>query len=210
MIFGAVLAGSGLLSVLLFTFVAQELAPGEDRGAFFITVEGPEGAGYDYTVAQMKKVETLLTPLTGPDKPIQRVNTRVPGFFGASEDMNSGQAIIFLQDWDKRDETTAEVVASLRSELAAIPSVRATPFVRTGLIRSNSRPLQIVLGGPDYQEIARLARPDARAHGGQSGHPRRGFRLQGDAAAAAGRDQLRARGGSRRLDRGDRRRRSRR
>ena len=68
--------------------------------------------------------------------------------------MNSGQAIIFLQDWDKRDETTGEVVASLRSELAAIPSVRATPFVRTGLIRSNSRPLQVVLGGPDYQEIA--------------------------------------------------------
>ena len=68
--------------------------------------------------------------------------------------MNTGQAIIFLQDWDQRDETTAEVVASLRSELAAIPSVRATPFVRTGLLRSNSRPLQIVLGGPDYKDIA--------------------------------------------------------
>ena len=142
-IFGAILAGSALLEPALFNFVPKELAPGEDRGAFFITVEAPEGAGYDYTVAQMKKVEALLTPLTGTDKPIQRVNTRVPGFFGASEDMNSGQAIIFLQDWDKRDETTGEVVASLRSELAAIPSVRATPFVRTGLIRSNSRPLQI-------------------------------------------------------------------
>jgi multidrug efflux pump len=154
LIFGAVLAGSGLLSVLLFNFVPKELAPGEDRGAFFISVEAPEGAGYDYTVAQIKKVEALLTPLTGDDQPIQRVNTRVPGFFGAAEDMNSGQAIIFLQDWDKRDETTGEIVASLRSELAAIPTVRATPFVRTGLIRSNSRPLQIVLGGPDYQEIA--------------------------------------------------------
>jgi multidrug efflux pump len=153
-IFGAILAGSALLSFLLFQVVPKELAPGEDRGAFFITVEAPEGAGYDYTVAQMKKVERLLVPLTGPDKPIQRVNTRVPGFFGASEDMNSGQAIIFLQDWNHRKETTAEVVNSLRSQLAAIPSVRATPFVRTGLLRSNSRPLQIVLGGPDYKEIA--------------------------------------------------------
>ncbi len=153
-IFGAILAGSAVASLVLFNVVPKELAPGEDRGAFFITVEGPEGAGYDYTVAQVNKVERLLVPLTGPDKPVQRVNTRVPGFFGASEDMNSGQAIIFLQDWDKRDETTAEIVASLRSELAAIPSVRATPFVRTGLIRSNSRPLQIVLGGPDYKEIA--------------------------------------------------------
>ncbi len=153
-IFGAVLAGSSLLSLLLFTVVPKELAPGEDRGAFFITVEAPEGAGYDYTVEQIKKVESLLTPLTGPDQPIQRVNTRVPGFFGSSDAMNSGQVIIFLQDWDKRDATTGEIVASLRSELAAIPTVRATPFVRSGLIRSNSRPLQIVLGGPDYQEIA--------------------------------------------------------
>jgi multidrug efflux pump len=153
-IFGAILVGSALASLILFQLVPKELAPSEDRGAFFITVEAPEGAGYDYTVSQMHKVERLLVPLTGADKPIQRVNTRVPGFFGASEDMNSGQAIIFLQDWNHRDVTTGEVVASLRSELAAIPSVRATPFVRTGLLRGNSRPLQIVLGGPDYQEIA--------------------------------------------------------
>lgn len=153
-IFGAILAGSALASFLLFQVVPKELAPAEDRGAFFITVEAPEGAGFDYTVAQMKKVEALLAPLTGPDKPIQRYNTRVPGFFGASEDMNSGQVIIFLQDWDERNETTDDVVQSLRSELAAIPTVRATPFVRTGLIRSSSRPLQFVLGGPDFEEIA--------------------------------------------------------
>jgi multidrug efflux pump len=153
-IFGAILGGSALLSFLLFNLVPKELAPGEDRGAFFITVEAPEGAGYDYTVAQMKKVEHLLVPLTGSDRPIQRVNTRVPGFFGASEDMNSGQAIIFLQDWNHRDVTTGEVVESLRKELAAIPSVRATPFVRTGLLRSTSRPLQFVLGGPNYRELA--------------------------------------------------------
>ncbi len=153
-IFGAILAGSGVASFVLFNVVNKELAPGEDRGVFFISVEAPEGAGYDYTVAQIHRVESLLAPLTGDDQPVQRVNTRVPGFFGSGEDMNSGQAIIFLQDWDKRDETTAEIVASLRSELAAIPSVRATPFVRTGLLRSNSRPLQIVLGGPDYKDIA--------------------------------------------------------
>jgi len=153
-VFGALLAGSAAASLALFHVVDKELAPAEDRGAFFISVEAPEGAGYDYTVAQMQKVEALLVPLTGDDKPVQRVNTRLPGLFGAGEDMNQGQAIIFLQDWDRRSETTGEVVESLREELAAIPSVRATPFVRTGLLRSTSRPLQIVLGGPDYQEIA--------------------------------------------------------
>jgi len=153
--FGAVLAGSALLSLLLFWIVPKELAPAEDRGAFFIMIEGPEGAGFDYTVTQIRKVERVLEPLIGPGRPIQRVNTRVPGFFGGSEDMNSGMAIIFLHEWQKRDVTTAEVVASLRGELGAIPTVRASPFVRTGLVRSNSRPLQFVLGGPDYKEIAR-------------------------------------------------------
>jgi multidrug efflux pump len=153
-IFGAILVGSALASLALFGLVPKELAPAEDRGAFSISIEGPEGAGYDYTVAQMHKVEQLLVPLTGPDKPIQRVNTRVPGNFGAGGDMNTGQAIIFLQDWDKRDETTADVVATLRSEMATIPTVRAWPRVRTGLIRTGGQPLQVALGGPDYPQIA--------------------------------------------------------
>jgi multidrug efflux pump len=154
LIFGAVLAGSALLSLVLFNVVPKELAPAEDRGAFFVTIEGPEGAGFDYTVEQMRKVEGLLAELTGDDKPIQRVNTRVPGFFGSGDDMNSGQAIIFLHDWDRREVTTAEVVASLRNELAALPTVRASPRVRSGLVRSTSQPLQVVLGGPDFKEIA--------------------------------------------------------
>jgi multidrug efflux pump len=154
LIFGAVLGGSALLSLLLFGLVPRELAPAEDRGAFFIQIEGPEGAGFDYTVAQMRKVEELLAGRTGADRPIQRVNTRVPGFFGSSEDMNSGMAIIFLQEWDERDVTTDEVVAELRGELAKLPTVRAAPRVRTGLVRSSAQPLQIVLGGPDYGELA--------------------------------------------------------
>ncbi len=153
-VFGAILLGSALASFVQFQLVPRELAPAEDRGAFFISIEAPEGAGFDYTVAQMRKVEALLAPEAGPDKPIQRVNTRVPGFFGASEDMNSGQAIIFLQDWDKRDVTTADVVASLRRKVGALPTVRASPRVRTGLIRTSAQPLQVVLGGPDYREIA--------------------------------------------------------
>ncbi len=153
-VFGAILGGSALVSFLLFQVVPKELAPAEDRGAFSISIEGPEGAGYDYTVAQVQKVEDLLVPLTGPDKPIQRVNTRVPGNFGASDDMNTGQAIIFLQDWDRRAATTADVVAMLRREMATIPTVRAFPRVRSGLIRTSGQPLQVALGGPDYPQIA--------------------------------------------------------
>ena len=153
LIFGAVLVASAILSFVLFHLVPKELAPGEDRGAFFIMFEGPEGAGFDYTVSQIQKVEQLMSGMVGDDKPIQRINTRVPGGFGASEEMHTGQAIVFLQDWDKRDISTDEVVGQLRGELAAIPTIRAIPRIRTGLARSGGSALQVVLGGPDYVEL---------------------------------------------------------
>jgi len=154
LLFGAVLAVSVLLILVLFQTVPKELAPDEDRGAFFIMFEGPEGAGFDYTVTQIQKVEALMASKIGADRPIQRINTRVPGGFGASEEMHTGQAIVFLQDWDKRDVSTADVVRQLRSELSAIPTIRAIPRIRSGLLRSGGSPLQVVLGGPDYAELA--------------------------------------------------------
>jgi len=39
------------------SFVPRELSPAEDRGAFFVSISGPEGAGFDYTVGQMQQVE---------------------------------------------------------------------------------------------------------------------------------------------------------
>ena len=154
MLFGAVVAVSLVLIVVLFQVVPRELAPDEDRGAFRITIEGPEGAGFDYTVSQINKVEQLLAPMIGEDKPIQRVNTRVPGGFGSGEEMHTGQAIVFLQDWDERDVTTAEIVEELRAKLGTIPAIRATPRVFGGLVRGTGQSLQVVLGGPDYAELA--------------------------------------------------------
>lgn len=156
-LFGALMLLAIALSFGLFKLVPSELAPGEDRGAFFVSVVGPEGAGYDYTVEQITQVEEILQRHTGDassGKPIQRANTRVPGGFGASEEMHTGQVIVFLQDWDKRDVTTNEVVDSLRGELGKLPGVRANPQVRTGLVRSRGQPLQVVLGGPEYGDLA--------------------------------------------------------
>ncbi|WP_147652551.1 efflux RND transporter permease subunit [Vulcaniibacterium gelatinicum] len=153
-LYGALMLAALGLSVVLFKLVPTELAPPEDRGAFFVSVVGPEGAGFDYTVEQIQQVEKILAGHIGADQPIQRANTRVPGGFGASEEMHTGQVIVFLQDWNKREVTTNEVVERLRKELASLPGVRANPSVRTGLTRSRGQPLQVVIGGPDYAELA--------------------------------------------------------
>ncbi|HEX5755918.1 MAG TPA: efflux RND transporter permease subunit, partial [Arenimonas sp.] len=154
LLFGVALLGCLGLSGVLLREVPTELAPPEDRGAFFITVVGPEGAGFDYSVRQMQAVEAKLFKYLGDGQPIHRANTRVPAGFGGGGEMHTGQAIVLLKPWDERDIDTATLVEQLRADLSTLPGVRANPSVRTGLIRTGGQPLQIVLGGPDYAELA--------------------------------------------------------
>ncbi len=154
LLFGGLLLACLGFSWVLIQNIPAELAPPEDRGAFFISVVGPEGAGFDYTVSQMHQVEQKLFRYLGEGQSIDRANTRVPGGFGASGEMHTGQVIALLKPWDERTESTASLVEKVRADLASLPGVRANPQVRSGLVRSRGQPVQVVLGGPDYAELA--------------------------------------------------------
>jgi len=153
-LFGALMVAALAVTWGLFKWVPSELAPAEDRGAFFVSIVGPEGAGFDYTIEQIDKVEQILARHTGPDRDIKRYNTRVPGGWGASEEMHTGNVIVFLQDWNEREKSTAEIAEALRKDLSVLRGVQAQPRVGGGLVGSRGQPIQIVLGGPDYAEIA--------------------------------------------------------
>ena len=151
---GGLMVLAGLASWGLVKVVPSELAPAEDRGAFFVSIVGPEGAGFDYTVEQVRQVEEIFASRVGEDGPIRRFNARAPGGWGASEEMHTGNVIVFLQDWTQREQSTAEVAESLRRDLDQLTGVRAQPRVGGGLVGSRGQPVQIVLGGPEYAEIA--------------------------------------------------------
>ena len=153
-LFAGLMAAAVVALVLLFKLLPSELAPTEDRGAFQLSMEGPEGAGFDYTVGQMKQVEAILANETGPDKPILRANPRVPGSYGASEEMHTGRAMIFLQPWDQRDKSTVELAGELEKKFAGLTGVRVRTQAGGGLVRTRGQPFQLVLGGPDYKELA--------------------------------------------------------
>ena len=153
-LFGGLMLAALVALVLLFKLLPSELAPAEDRGSFSMVMEGPEGAGYDYTVRHMQDVEKILAGEVGEGKPILRANPRVPGSFGASEEMHTGRAMIFLQPWDKRGQSTAEVASELEKKFAGMTGVRVRTMVGGGLVRTRGQPFQMVLGGPDYAEIA--------------------------------------------------------
>ncbi len=145
--FGGIL---GLMRVL-----PSELAPKEDRGAFFVNMKGPEGAGFDYTLGQMKIAERYMLKYLKTGEVIL-VLARVPGSFGRTEEMHTARAIIVMAPWSKRKHSTFVTMRKLRKELARIPGVRAFPVMRQGYGRRGAgKPVQFVLQGTSYQELAR-------------------------------------------------------
>src|SRR5690606_3623164 len=128
-LFAGLMLAAVVAMVLLYRQLPTELAPAEDRGSFQVLVDGPEGAGFDYTVEQMKKVEEVLAREIGEGRPIQRVNPRVPGGFGPSEEMHTGRATVFLQDWKHRDKSTAQVATELEKKFVDMPGVRVRTMV---------------------------------------------------------------------------------
>lgn len=155
------LVGLSMASVLAFIIILipaipQELAPREDRGAFFVLVRTPEGSSFDHAVNQMRKVESDLLPLVEKGE-ARRVLARVPLAFGGTEIIDGGRGIIVLEDWSKRTRSTEEIIADLRRQFHRHPGARIIPVQRQAFGSGTSEPVQFVIGGPSYAEAAEWA-----------------------------------------------------
>ena len=68
-------------TVYLYRDVPSEFAPKEDRGAFFVIVNGPEGASFEYMQEHMDEIEARLMPFVDSGE-FQRLLVRAPRAFG--------------------------------------------------------------------------------------------------------------------------------
>ncbi len=148
LLFIGIVGGSGWLLQNL----PSEYAPKEDRGAFFILVNGPEGASYDYMRGYMDEIERRMMPLVESGE-ITRLLVRAPRTFSNFEIFNSGIVINVLDDWHNR-RSAWEIMADVRRRLADLPGVRAFPVMRQGFGQRVQKPVQYVLGGGTYAELA--------------------------------------------------------
>ncbi|MGB5275927.1 MAG: efflux RND transporter permease subunit [Gammaproteobacteria bacterium] len=146
--FVAMLAGSAWL----LQHIPQEYAPKEDRGAFFLLVSGPEGASYQYIAEYMTEIETRMMPLVENGE-ISRLLVRAPRAFGNYEIFNNGIVINVLSDWSSR-RSAWEIMDDVRKRLADLPGVRAFPVMRQGFGGRLQKPVQFVIGGGTYEELA--------------------------------------------------------
>ncbi|WP_419146973.1 efflux RND transporter permease subunit [Pseudoalteromonas 'SMAR'] len=139
---------AGFTSYSLFQQIPSELTPKEDRGTFFVMMNGPEGASYENNAANMAKIEQQLLPYV-ESKELSRVLVRVPGWGG-----QGGVAIVGMPDWDERKRSTWEVMGEISGKMQGITDIRAFAIMRRGIGGGgNSRPIEFVLQGNDYDEL---------------------------------------------------------
>lgn len=132
--------------------IPSEYAPREDRGTFFIMVNGPEGASYSYMEEYMTEIERRIMGYVESDE-ITRLMVRAPRSWGGVENFNTGFVTAVLNDWSKRRDAF-EIMDEIRAQLVDLPGVTATPVMRQGFRSQTQKPVQFVIGGGSYQELA--------------------------------------------------------
>lgn len=145
--------------LLLFTAVAfvrmvpSEFTPQEDRGAFFMFIKGPEGASYNYVAEYVSVIEERLMPFVESGEFI-RLLFRAPGSFGATASFNDAIGIVVLNHWDTGRKPIEYYMNEVRTRTADIPGVFVFPVMRRAFGGPNTKPVQFVLGGSNYPELA--------------------------------------------------------
>ncbi|CAN5468352.1 efflux RND transporter permease subunit [soil metagenome] len=139
-------------SYYLYTKLPSEFAPREDRGAFFIVSKAPEGTSFAYSLDLARQIEERLMYLTENGE-AQRLLVRVPRGFGSALDFNQVITIINLHDWAERRPAN-EIMGEVSARLADLRGAQHFVIMRQGLSRGLTKPVQFVIGGPTYEELA--------------------------------------------------------
>lgn len=143
-----------LLGALTFRNLPSEFAPAADSGRVMVVLTAPEGASFEYTEKYGRMLEEIAAK-EFESGDIRRVTLRIPGGWdGGTGSVNSARLILALEDWSVRKRSAQEIVASLQRAVAALPGVRANVIAPGGLRGGWNMPVQAVIGGPDYEQLA--------------------------------------------------------
>ena len=151
-----VLIGAG--AAVMFLNLPETLVPDEDRGRVVVRVQGPEGAGFDYTREIMLGLEPTLAEYVASGE-AETYLVSAPGFGGGS--FNSGNAVLSLADWSERERSADEIAQELNGKLrnqtgAQVNASTPGAFQRGG---GNSNSIEMVVTGAEYEDIYEWLQP---------------------------------------------------
>ncbi|MEY4595124.1 MAG: hypothetical protein RIQ47_1534 [Bacteroidota bacterium] len=148
---GILLICFGLI-YFLGTTLKSELAPLEDKGTIRFSLNGPEGASYNYmSSAGQEFLDFLMDSVPERDFVFQAV----PNFFGTG--LNSGFGRIVLVPRDERDRSQSEIARDIGKKVTRFNRLRIFPIeeqtVSVGLGSKGSLPVQFVLQNQDFEKL---------------------------------------------------------
>lgn len=136
---------------LFFKITPAEYTPQEDRGAFMINVNGPEGATYSYMKEYMDEIERRLSPYLSSGE-FESLMIRAPRAFGTTSTFNGGLVIVVLSDWGTR-RPAQDIMNEVRGKLSDLAGVRINTMMRQGFRGVSGKPVQFVIGGGTYEQL---------------------------------------------------------
>jgi multidrug efflux pump len=132
----------------------SELAPLEDRGAFRVSVNAPEGTSYDYMDAHMNRLSRFVLDSVPEQNMVLTVTA--PGFAGSGA-TNSGFMRIKLKDSELLDRSQQEVANYITKNLSRFPEAKGFVIqdqtISTGGGARFGLPVQFVLQNLDFNKI---------------------------------------------------------
>ncbi|MGK0297623.1 MAG: multidrug efflux pump [Gammaproteobacteria bacterium] len=142
----------GICAFKLFNIIPTEYAPNEDQGMFRANIIASEGTSFTRIHDQLlPQLEQPILPYVESGE-LQRGLFRFPGFNGNT---NSGMAMMALSPRSERESSSDEIMQAISAEWKKIPGVRVFVSKRSGLSRrGGGSPVQFVLGGSTYDELA--------------------------------------------------------
>ena len=145
-------------AAVMFLALPNELVPAEDRGRVQIRVQGPEGAGFDYTRNIMMGIEPILAEYKASGEAGSYLIS-APGFGGGS--FNSGNGSLILSDWSVRDRTADEIAQELNGKLRSQTDAQVNASVPGAFQRGggNSNSIEMVVTGAEYEDIYNWLQP---------------------------------------------------
>ncbi len=153
-LFGVVLLGGWFVMQQL----PSELTRPEDRGNLLVSMQAPEGSGFEYTTRIMKDMEDVLLGYV-ESKEATRVLVVAPAFGdqGANR-FNSGLGRVFLADWDERSRSGDDIIGEMNRKMGEIPGAVVRVSMQNPLAGGGGgSDVALVLGGLDYPDLADVA-----------------------------------------------------
>lgn len=138
----------------LFLLIPGEYEPTEDRGVIIAFFNAPEGASLEYTKMYSREIEKDLQVLLDKKEANQNLII-IPLNMTTSGSVNSGLGIVLLEPWNKRTRTSQQIAGELFGAFMQHPGIFAIPILPKGLQSRFAQPIEFVIQGSSYEELAK-------------------------------------------------------